>query len=157
MPINPKVLELENLRRQLWLAKKTAGMYQEGLDNNRIAEQESESTKHKIQVNNELAAELEIKLKQLVAIYKQERQSLQSVGIIEEWVAIHLQVCHNLLRSMVLKSTEDSVVRVYCLGTLISELGNLLCLEDSNYTFSVNDYFLKDYDREFDRLLNQKI
>ena len=147
--MHPAVRELETLRRELESARSKAGSIDDAIDKGWIGKGDQERLRAEMRNSLEQVGALEPRLKELVKNHKR-----QDTGAIAEWVALHLKVCQKLLRAGASSRTQRAGVREVCIGNLLSELGGVL--GPQAFTFSVNSYYLADYDAEFDQLAEKQ-
>ncbi len=143
--INAELLELETLRRTLEAARALDMRIAQARERGWLGEDDSIQAKADQQSARDLAMELEPKLKNLQAQFRERKSTA-----VKEWIMLHLIVCQSLLNAEIEKPSEPPDTRSQCIGELIAQLGNVLSAQA--HTFSIDDYYLADYEAEFDRI-----
>jgi hypothetical protein len=134
-------VELEDLRRRVQQAQKTAGGIDDAIDKGWIG---SDIDAYRVRAADatQAAGTFEQELRDRVEYHKKHQ-----TGVIPLWVSVHLRVCADILQAPNTSPTRLDV-REVCIGTLLSELGNI---SHGGHMFSVNDYYLSDYNERLDR------
>ncbi len=144
--MNSKIWELENLRRQLEDARVEAGMIDEAIERGWINKDQEEKNRAIQQKTQKIVNELDPKLKSLKELHFRSKDR-----VVEQWISLHLQVCQNLLQTEINSSSNESGVRVICIGDVLAQLGKML--GPQIYTFWINKCYLNDYDEKFNQIV----
>ncbi|MEM7114451.1 MAG: hypothetical protein AAF614_18595 [Chloroflexota bacterium] len=132
------ILALENERRAYQAAKATAGSLYQAIDRG----YQSTQTWAEIQEHEQAAKEKAQAMLELARAH-----DLAGDGVVAAWIGLHLQTCLRLMEQAQGLEREETAVWLICLGEIIEAAGRFLGARRE--AFSVNTYFLPDYDTTF--------